>query len=123
LIEHDQNEAKHILDDLIKQEYLRPMLEWRSEIDHGWSLKPGPYGRRLKQWLRPDLWAELESTYAGADLEANWEALFRSIALFHKVATEVGDRLGYAYPHDMERRTLAYLRKVKGLDRGADSLF
>ena len=42
--------AKHILDAMMKQEQLRPMLEWQVEIDHGWSVKPGPYGRRLKQW-------------------------------------------------------------------------
>ena len=115
--------AKHILDHFMKQEHLRPILEWRLEIDHQWSVKPNPYGRRLKKWLRPDLWAELESTYTGAGLEANWEAMFRTIALFRQVAIEVGDRLGYSYPHDLDRRTVAYLQKVKNLDRGAESFF
>jgi aminoglycoside 6-adenylyltransferase len=115
--------AKHILDHSLKQEHLRPMLEWRLEIDHQWSVKPGPYGRRLKKWLRPDLWTELESTYTGAGLEANWQAMFRTIALFRKVAIEVGDRLGYSYPRDLDRRTGAYLQKVKNLDRGAESFF
>lgn len=112
--------AKHILDNLLKQEHLRPMLEWRSEIDHQWSVKPGPYGRRLKQWLRPELWAELEGTYAGAGLEANWEALFRTIALFRKVALEVGDRLGYVYPADLDRRACAYLQQVRTLEHPED---
>jgi aminoglycoside 6-adenylyltransferase len=105
--------AKHILDQFMKQEHLRPMLEWHFEIDHQWSVKPGPYGQRLKKWLRHDLWTELESTYTGAGLEENWEAMFRTIALFRKVAFEVGDRLGYSYPHDLDRRTVAYLQKVK----------
>jgi aminoglycoside 6-adenylyltransferase len=113
--------AKYNLDHAMKLENLRLMLEWLVEIDHGWSVKPGPYGRRLKRWLRPDLWAELEGTYTGADLEANWEAMFRTIALFRKVATEVGERLGYAYPHDLDRRAVAYLEKVRSLDRGASS--
>jgi len=115
--------AKHVLDHFMKQEHLRPMLEWRLEIDHQWSVKLGPYGRGLKKWLSPDLWAELESTYTGAGLEANWEAMFRTIALFRQVAIEVGDRLGYAYPRDMDRRAVAYLQKVKTLDRGAESFF
>ena len=79
----------------------------------------GPYGRRLKRWLRPELWAELEGTYTGANLEANWEALFRTIALFRKVAMEVGEHLGYAYPHDLDGRAVVYLDKVRSLDRGA----
>jgi aminoglycoside 6-adenylyltransferase len=113
--------AKYNLDQAMKLDNLRLMLEWRVEIDHGWSVKPGPYGRRLKKWLRPDLWAELKSTYAGAELEANWEAMFRTIALFRKVALEVGERLGYSYPHDLDRRAVAYLEKVRNLDCRARS--
>jgi len=116
----DMMAAKHILDQFMKQEHLRPMLEWHLEIDHQWSVKPGPYGRRLKKWLRSDLWTELEGTYTGADLETNWEAMFRTIALFRKVAIEVGDRLGYLYPHDLDRRVVAYLHKVKYLDHRAE---
>lgn len=109
--------AKYNLDYAMKQEDLRPMLEWLIEIEHGWSVRPGPYGRRLKRWLRADLWAELEDTYAGAGLEANWEAMFRTIALFRTVAVEVGEHLGYAYPHDLDRRAVAYLETVRNLER------
>jgi aminoglycoside 6-adenylyltransferase len=113
--------AKFMLDHAMKQVHLRPMLEWRLEIDHDWSLKPGLYGRGLKTRLSRDLWAEVESTYSGAGLEENWEAMFRTIALFRKVASEVGDRLGYAYPHDLDQRAVEYLEKVKTLDRKAES--
>lgn len=113
--------AKYILDYALKQDYLVPMLVYRSEIDHGWTVKPGPYGRRLKRWLRPDLWAALESTYTGADEAANWEALFRTIALFQQVAVEVGEHLGYAYPDDLHQRAVAYLHKVRQLDRNAQA--
>ena len=111
--------AKHLLDHFMKQEGLLQMLEWHLETDHHWSVKPGLYGRRLKVWLRPDLWAELEGTYAGSGLEENWEALSRSIALFRKAAVEVGERLGYAYPQDMDQRLCAYLQKVKDMPREA----
>jgi aminoglycoside 6-adenylyltransferase len=117
----DMMAAKHILDHSLKQEHLRPMLEWHAEIEHQWSLKPGPYGRRLKQNVRPDLWAELESTYTGAGLEENWEALFRTVALMRRVATEVGKYLGYTYPHELEQRVVSYLSRVRHLDHGATS--
>ena len=115
----DMMAAKYILDDSLKQQHLRPMLEWHAEIDHQWSLKPGPYGRRLKQYVRPDLWAELECTYTGAGLEENWEALFRTVALMRRVATEVGEQLGYTYPQELERRVIDYLARVIQLDRNA----
>jgi aminoglycoside 6-adenylyltransferase len=115
----DMMAAKHILDHSLKQEHLRPMLEWHAEIDHQWSLKPGPYGRRLKQYVRPDLWAELEHTYTGAGIEENWEALFRTVALMRRVAGEVGKHLGYTYPDALEQRVMAYLSRVRSLDRNA----
>ncbi|HEX2267903.1 MAG TPA: aminoglycoside 6-adenylyltransferase [Pyrinomonadaceae bacterium] len=113
--------AKHILDNSLKQEHLRPMLEWHTEIAHQWSLKPGPYGRRLKRHVRPDLWSALEETYVGAGLEENWEALFATIRLMRRVAQEVGKELGFAYPDRMDQRVTSYLLKVKQLDRNADT--
>ena len=112
--------AKYVMDNAMKQDNLLPMLEWRMEIDHQWTVKPGPYGRRLKQWLRPDLWAELEATYVGAGIEENWNAIFRAIDLFQKVAIEVADHMGFTYPRDLHRRAVGYLQSVKRLDRGAD---
>lgn len=113
--------AKHILDNSLKQEHLRPLLEWHAEIDHQWTLKPGPYGRRLKQHLEPDLWVELERTYTGAGLQENWEALFRTIELMRRVATAVGKHLGFTYPEELDQRVVTYLKKVQQLDRNAQS--
>jgi aminoglycoside 6-adenylyltransferase len=108
--------AKHILDHSLKQEYLLRMLEWRIEIEHAWSVKPGPYGRGLKRWLPPDVWADLEGTYTGADLDSNWIALFRTIDLTRRVAITVGQRLGYNYPDNLEQRVRSYLLKVRESD-------
>ena len=110
--------AKYVFDNAMKQDNLLPMLEWRMEIYHDWTMKPGPYGRRLKQWLRPDLWKALEATYVGADVEENWQAMFRTIDLFETVGIEVAAHLGYAYPHDLHRRAVDYLQAVKQLDGG-----
>ncbi|MBN2390046.1 MAG: aminoglycoside 6-adenylyltransferase [Anaerolineae bacterium] len=114
--------VKYNLDYAMKHVGLRQMLEWWIETQHGWSVKPGAYGKGLKRWLPPDLWAELEATYVGADLDANWEAMLRTIALYRKVAVEVGNALGYAYPHEMDTRAMAYFRRVKRLDRQAETL-
>lgn len=116
----DMIAAKHMQEILI-QDYLRPVMEWQIELDNGWAVKPGPYGRKLKQWTSPEQWAELETTYTGMGIEENWEALFRTIDLFRKVAQNVGTRLGFAYPHELDRRAVAYLLKVKQLDHGAKS--
>jgi aminoglycoside 6-adenylyltransferase len=124
--------AKHLWrDDLIPMKYnldfamkfhlLRQMLEWRMEMDHGWSIKTGAYGKGLKKRLPREIWSELEGTYAGAGREENWQSLFQTLAFFGKIARQVGDHLGYAYPEDRHQRVLAYLRKVKDLPKDAQS--
>ncbi len=113
--------AKWCLDYDMKHVYLRPMLEWRMECDHGWAVPVRILGKGLEGRLPPDLWTELEGTYAGAGIADNWEALFRTMALFRRVATDVADDLGYAYPRDLDRRVTAYERTIRDLNHGAVS--
>lgn len=113
--------AKYSLDYIMKQKYLRRMLEWRMEIDVGWAVKTGTLGRGLKKRLPAELWSNLENTFVGAEIEENWDALFRTIDIFRRAALEVANDLGYRYPGDLHERVVAYLWKVKRLARDADS--
>ena len=105
--------AKFSLDHVMKQGGLRRMLEWRIEIDHEWSLRPGASGKGLKKFLPPDVYRSLEQTYVGPRNADNWTALFDTIALFRRIATEVADHFGYEYPCDLDHRVTAYLRGVQ----------
>jgi len=113
----DLNAAHRILNEMVKQEHLRPMLEWHQEITHDWQLKPGPSMRRIEQSLRPDLVKELSQTYAGITPQELWESLDRTRDLMRKVAQEVGQALGYAYPDSIERKAFAYIEEIRSLKR------
>lgn len=108
---------KHCCDDEMKGLHLARMLEWQMEIEQGWSVRLGVLGRKLKSRLDARLWAEFESLYVGPGLAENWDALYRSIELFRRVAGEVGARLGYAYPAALDERVSAYLRGVQQMGR------
>ena len=107
--------AKFALDYEAKLIALRRVLEWRIELDHAWSLRPGAYGRGLERLLSDDVAAELASTYVGTDIEENWEALYRTTVLFRRIATEVGDALGHAYPLEVDKAVTAYIEGVRRL--------
>ena len=113
--------AKWCLDYDMKPVYLRVMLEWRMQLDHGWSATTGALGKGLKKRLPPAIWSQLEDSFAGADIEDNWESLFRTMALFRRVAIEVGDQLGYAYPHELDRRVTGYVRSIQQRTDRAES--
>lgn len=86
-------------------------------MDHGWAVKTGVLGRGLKKRLPTDLWAQLEATYTGADMEANWAALLQTMALFRRVAMAVAAHLGYTYPLALNEGVTAYVEGVRRLDR------
>ena len=90
---------------------------WRTIITHGWQLKPGPSMRRIEQTLRPDLLEQLSQTYVGITPQELWDSLDRTRALMRKVAQEVGQALGYAYPESLERKTFAYIAEIRQLPR------
>lgn len=105
--------AKWVLDQDLKLEAMRRMLEWRIEINWNWSVKPGVYGRGLKQLLPPDIWGEFAGTYVSLDVQETWAALDRVITLFRQVASEVGNALGYPYPQQVDDQVSAYLAAIR----------
>jgi aminoglycoside 6-adenylyltransferase len=105
--------ARWCLDYDMKHIYLRRVLEWRVEMDHGWQLPVGNLGKGLKKHLPVHIWAGLEKTYAGSDIAANWQALEDTVELFRQVAREVGEHLGYPYPEGLHQRVLAYIIQIK----------
>jgi aminoglycoside 6-adenylyltransferase len=111
--------ARFCLDHELKLGVLRRMLEWRTALDNGWRVRPGVFGRGLKQRLPGEVWGELAATYVGPALEDNWEAFFRLARLFGRVAGEVGEALGYDYPREVEARMMAHLEAVRRLPMDA----
>ncbi len=97
----------------MKHVYLRPMLEWLMGLHSNWSLPAGSLGKGLKKKLPPEVWQQVEATYTGADIAENWEALFRTMALFRQVAMKVGEGLGYTYPLDLDQRVTEYIEQMR----------
>jgi aminoglycoside 6-adenylyltransferase len=110
--------ARWCLDYDMRYVYLLPMLEWRMECDHNWSVSTGNLGKGLKKRLPPDIWAEVESTFAGAGIEETWQAMFRMIDLFRRTGQEVAADLGYDYPIDLDRRVTSHALRMRSGELG-----
>ena len=107
--------AKWCLDYDMKHVHLRPMLEWLVGVKHNWSAPTGSLGKGLKKRLPPEIWSQLENTYAGGNIEENWEALFRTITLFRQVAMEVGAGLGYEYLLELDQHVTAFAQRMQAM--------
>ena len=96
--------ARFALDADMTYGCLRRMLEWLVETERGWDWKPGAYGRGIERELPPELAAELDA--AAGSFE-------RTAELFRRVAHEVGERLGYAYPQRADDAVSAYVDRLR----------
>jgi aminoglycoside 6-adenylyltransferase len=103
--------AKHHLDVVMRGELMK-MLGWYLGVEAGFDHPVGKHGKELRRVLSHELWGMVERTYAGAEEEENWEALFVMGELFRRAAGRVAGALGFAYPAGDDARVTAHLRRV-----------
>lgn len=114
--------AKYMLDQ-VSREPLMKMLTWHIGLKTGFTVNPGKLGKYFKRNLESDLWAMFEATYADAQLNNNWKALFVMCDLFRKIALGVGQHYGFEYPFEDDRKVSAHLRHVRQLPRDARQIY
>jgi aminoglycoside 6-adenylyltransferase len=85
--------AKHILDHFARDQLMK-MIVWYIGLRTGFSKNPGNFGKYLASCLEPELWELLQQTYAGANYDHTWEALFVMGQLFRRVALQVAEHFG-----------------------------
>ncbi|WP_276481047.1 AadS family aminoglycoside 6-adenylyltransferase [Paraflavitalea pollutisoli] len=104
--------AKFMSENMMRTDYLVPLLEWYIAMEHHWHITTNKHGRLFKKYLPADLWQKVEATFSGSDIEANWQALFAYGTLVHEVGTSLADRLAFDYPLAVEQQVMKYLREV-----------
>jgi aminoglycoside 6-adenylyltransferase len=114
--------AKHMLDQAVREQLMK-MLTWYVGVGTGFSRSPGKEGKYLEQFLEPELWGLLKKTYADADYDHTWEALYAMCDLFRRVAVPVAEHFGYEYPSGDDERVSAHLKHVRALPRDAKEMY
>ena len=108
--------AKQMLDGLLHHHYLKTALAWYIGMQNNWKTNPGAFGRWFKKQLDPQIWSDVEATFAGVDFEENWKAMFRIAEIFGRLTSEVGANLGYTYPIEVDRDVTEFLNDVRHMD-------
>ncbi|MCA0987618.1 aminoglycoside 6-adenylyltransferase [Guptibacillus algicola] len=114
--------AKYMLDNVMRFQYLQKILEWSLGVRFNWEVNPNKCGRWFKRYLDSETWQKLEATYAGADIEDNWNALFNMNNFFMELCRDVAGELGFECPEEVEMNITHYLTKVRELDPEAEEI-
>lgn len=108
--------AKFMSEDVIRTDYLVPLIEWYIASFHDWNnITTNKHGRLFKKYLSAELWTKVEATFSGSDIEDNWRALHAFADLVHEVGTALAIILNFEYPQKLENDIRKYLDEVKSM--------
>lgn len=105
--------AKFMSENVIRTDYLVPLLEWYIASESRWNITTNKHGRLFKKYLSPDLWEKVEATFSGSDIEQNWIALFAYADLVHELGIDLAAKINSTYPIELENNIRKYLDEVK----------
>lgn len=108
--------AKFMSENILRTDYLVPLIEWYIASVHGWdTITTNKHGRLFKKYLSEDLWNRVEATFSGSNIEENWDALLAFADLIHELGTALAERLHFTYPAKLENDIRNYLMEVKSM--------
>ncbi|PWW27140.1 MULTISPECIES: AadS family aminoglycoside 6-adenylyltransferase [unclassified Chryseobacterium] len=106
--------AKFMSENILRTDYLVPLIEWYIAGNYNWNMiTTNKHGRLFKKYLSSDLWNKVEKTFSGSDIEENWNALFAYADLVHELGTSLAEKLHFIYPSKLEDDIRNYLKNVK----------
>ncbi|MBS7528495.1 aminoglycoside 6-adenylyltransferase [Fusibacter paucivorans] len=105
--------AKYMMDYILRYEYVHQMVDWYIGLAHKWQVETGALGKYYSVLLPKEIWQAYEATFAGADLQENWDAFYRLIDFFRMLSKEVGTKLGYPYPEKIDQQVTAFCRQIQ----------
>ena len=104
--------AKFMTENIIRTEYLVPLIEWYIASQNNWNITTNKHGRLFKKYLSPKIWKKIEETFSGYNLNENWIALFSMTDLVHDLGTNIANTFNAEYPTELEKKILQYLVEV-----------
>ncbi|WP_205513228.1 AadS family aminoglycoside 6-adenylyltransferase [Longitalea arenae] len=105
--------AKFMSENMMRTDYLVPLIEWYIASAHQWNITTNKHGRLFKKYVPLDLWKRIERTFSGSNMEENWNALFVYADIAAELGVELAQRLDYTYPAGLEKNVRKYLEAVK----------
>jgi len=108
--------AKFMSENVIRTDYLVPLIEWYIASSHeGKNITTNKHGRLFRKYLSAELWRRVEATFSGSNINDNWRALYAAADLVHDLGTALAQKLDFEYPQKHEDDIRKYLDEVKSM--------
>lgn len=97
---------------------LLSVLEWDTHV-RAPETETWEHGQFLEEWAHPSARAALATTFARYERDDSWRALFATIDLFRRLATNVATAHGYPYPEAADAYATALVTSLHREQTGA----
>ena len=108
---------------LYVRDALLQMLSWYVCIEKRFEFSLGKSRKYLSNYLDPDLWNRLMTTFDLSDYNTAWNALITACELFAETAPAVGEAFGFVYSKEEAAKSFAYIRHIKELPQTAAEIY
>jgi aminoglycoside 6-adenylyltransferase len=88
------------------------MLEWHARAVNGWDYDTWYGGHFLNEWADRRAVAQLRDAFGHFDEEDSWRVLLATMELFHWLARETANHLGYDYPEILDTNVSELITKL-----------
>ncbi len=106
--------AHSMLDGIVREQLIK-LLTWYIGIRTDFKCNPGKEGKYFQKYLPLEIWEDLLRTYADADLQHTWDALFAMTDLFQSIAPQVAEHFHFKYPMAEYQAVRSFLEKIQRL--------
>ena len=111
LLRREITYAKEMVDTVVRPMFMK-IIEWYIGIKTEFSVAFGKSGRFMKEYLSPEEYNSILSTYADHLIENNWRSLFAMTEIFSEVAKIVAEELKFSYNSIEDENVRAYFSKL-----------
>ena len=103
--------SKDMLEKPVRAMFLK-IIEWYIGVDENFTVSFGKCGKNLKEYVSPELYDKILSTYPDADKDNIWNSLFLITEIFSDLARKIATILNFNYNSHEELKVTRYLRWV-----------
>jgi aminoglycoside 6-adenylyltransferase len=100
--------AKHKYDTTL-QPKLKKLLVWYIRDQHDWNVSLGSHGKRIKEYVQPEIYNHYLETYSTNCMESIPKTLLRAKSFVADIGTRLADSLGYQFPTDINNKMSRFL--------------
>lgn len=119
-----RNELLYALDCFQNPKFkLITMLNWLVGTETDFTVSTGKSGKYLKNYLPPQIWQKLLTTYPSGDPASIWQALFSMMDLFDETARQVADQMHFTYDAKQAQNSLGFVRHIHELSPDAKEIY